>query len=80
VYIFFSSRVAPAKNSPARQSILTLTSCSPASSVLNNLTSKIPFSKLPLTENSQEGVPLIRPVVDDLLDNSRKTGIPFEAS
>lgn len=27
---------------------------------------------------SKEGVPLIKPVVDDLLDISRKTGIPFE--
>ena len=27
---------------------------------------------------SKEGIPLIRPVVDDLLDISRKTGIPFE--
>ena len=28
---------------------------------------------------SKEGIPLIKPVVDDLLDLSRKTGIPFEA-
>jgi L-2-hydroxycarboxylate dehydrogenase (NAD+) len=27
---------------------------------------------------SGEGIPLIKPVVDDLLDISRKTGIPFE--
>jgi len=27
---------------------------------------------------SREGIPLIKPVVDDLLDISRKTGIPFE--
>jgi LDH2 family malate/lactate/ureidoglycolate dehydrogenase len=27
---------------------------------------------------SQEGIPLIKLVVDDLLDISRKTGIPFE--
>lgn len=27
---------------------------------------------------SKEGIPLIQPVVDDLLDISRKTGIPFE--
>ena len=27
---------------------------------------------------SKEGIPLIKPVVDDLLDISRKTGIPFE--
>jgi LDH2 family malate/lactate/ureidoglycolate dehydrogenase len=27
---------------------------------------------------SKEGVPLIKPVVDDLVDISRKTGIPFE--
>lgn len=27
---------------------------------------------------SKEGIPLIKPVVDDLLDVSRKTGIPFE--
>ena len=27
---------------------------------------------------SKEGVPLIKPVVDDLLDISRKTGILFE--
>ena len=26
---------------------------------------------------SKEGIPLIKPVVDDLLDISRKTGIPF---
>ncbi len=29
---------------------------------------------------SKEGIPLIKPVVDDLLDISRKTGIPFEAT
>src|SRR5215469_13749746 len=29
---------------------------------------------------SREGIPLIKPVVDDLLDISRKTGIPFEVS
>jgi L-2-hydroxycarboxylate dehydrogenase (NAD+) len=29
---------------------------------------------------SKEGIPLIKPVVDDLLDISRKTGIPFEIS
>jgi LDH2 family malate/lactate/ureidoglycolate dehydrogenase len=28
---------------------------------------------------SQKGIPLIKPVVDDLRDISRKTGIPFEA-
>jgi LDH2 family malate/lactate/ureidoglycolate dehydrogenase len=28
---------------------------------------------------SREGIPLIKPVVDDLLDISRKTGIPFHA-
>jgi L-2-hydroxycarboxylate dehydrogenase (NAD+) len=27
---------------------------------------------------SREGIPLIKPVVDDLLDISRKTGVPFE--
>jgi LDH2 family malate/lactate/ureidoglycolate dehydrogenase len=27
---------------------------------------------------SQKGIPLLKPVVDDLLDISRKTGIPFE--
>jgi LDH2 family malate/lactate/ureidoglycolate dehydrogenase len=27
---------------------------------------------------SKEGIPLIKAVVDDLLDISRKTGIPFE--
>jgi len=27
---------------------------------------------------SKEGIPLIKPVVDDLLDISRKTGIRFE--
>src|SRR6516162_8993243 len=27
---------------------------------------------------SKEGIPLIKPVVDDLLDISAKTGIPFE--
>jgi L-2-hydroxycarboxylate dehydrogenase (NAD+) len=26
----------------------------------------------------KKGIPLIKPVVDDLLDNSRKAGIPFE--
>ena len=29
---------------------------------------------------SKNGIPLIKPVVDDLLDISRKTGIPFEIS
>jgi len=29
---------------------------------------------------SKEGIPLIKPVVDDLLDISRKTGIPFDAT
>jgi LDH2 family malate/lactate/ureidoglycolate dehydrogenase len=29
---------------------------------------------------SKEGIPLIKPVVDDLLDISKKTGIPFEQS
>jgi len=29
---------------------------------------------------SREGIPLIKPVVDDLLDISRKTGIPFEVT
>src|SRR5499425_846240 len=29
---------------------------------------------------SKEGIPLIKPVVDDLLDISRKTGIPFDVS
>jgi LDH2 family malate/lactate/ureidoglycolate dehydrogenase len=28
---------------------------------------------------SKKGIPLLKPVVDDLLDISRKTGIPFEA-
>jgi LDH2 family malate/lactate/ureidoglycolate dehydrogenase len=28
---------------------------------------------------SKEGIPLIQPVIDDLLDIARKTGIPFEA-
>jgi L-2-hydroxycarboxylate dehydrogenase (NAD+) len=27
---------------------------------------------------SKEGIPLIKPVVDDLLEISEKTGIPFE--
>lgn len=27
---------------------------------------------------SKEGIPLLKPVVNDLLDISRKTGIPFE--
>jgi L-2-hydroxycarboxylate dehydrogenase (NAD+) len=27
---------------------------------------------------SKEGIPLIKPVVDDLLDISRKTGIPLD--
>jgi len=27
---------------------------------------------------SKEGIPLLKPVVEDLLDISRKTGIPFE--
>ena len=27
---------------------------------------------------SKEGIPLIKPVVDDLLDISKKMGIPFE--
>lgn len=27
---------------------------------------------------SKEGIPLLQPVVNDLLDISRKTGIPFE--
>ncbi|HEV8722738.1 MAG TPA: Ldh family oxidoreductase [Candidatus Binatia bacterium] len=26
----------------------------------------------------EEGIPLVKPVVDDLLDISKKTGIPFE--
>ena len=26
---------------------------------------------------TKEGIPLIKPVVDDLLDISRKTGVPF---
>jgi LDH2 family malate/lactate/ureidoglycolate dehydrogenase len=30
------------------------------------------------TVRSKQGIPLIKPVVDDLLDISRKTGIPFE--
>ncbi len=30
------------------------------------------------TIRSKEGIPLIKPVVDDLLDISRRTGIPFE--
>jgi LDH2 family malate/lactate/ureidoglycolate dehydrogenase len=29
---------------------------------------------------SKEGIPLLKAVVDDLLDISRKTGIPFEAN
>ena len=29
---------------------------------------------------SKQGIPLIKPVVDDLLDISRKTGIPFEVT
>ena len=28
---------------------------------------------------SKEGIPLIKPVVDDLLDISAKTGIPFKS-
>ncbi|MEA2658454.1 MAG: hypothetical protein QOF64_1045 [Candidatus Binatota bacterium] len=28
---------------------------------------------------SKEGIPLLRPVVDDLLDISKKTGIPFDS-
>ncbi len=28
---------------------------------------------------SKEGIPLLKPVVDDLLDISKKTGIAFEA-
>ena len=28
---------------------------------------------------SKEGIPLLKPVVNDLLDISKKTGIPFEA-
>lgn len=27
---------------------------------------------------SKEGIPLLKPVVDDLLDISKRTGIPFE--
>ncbi len=27
---------------------------------------------------NKEGIPLLKPVVDDLLDISKKTGIPFE--
>jgi len=27
---------------------------------------------------SKDGIPLIKPVVDDLLDISQKSGIPFE--
>jgi hypothetical protein len=29
---------------------------------------------------SKEGIPLLKPVVDDLLEISKKTGIPFETS
>jgi len=29
---------------------------------------------------SKEGIPLLKPVVDDLLATSEKTGIPFEIS
>ena len=29
---------------------------------------------------SKEGIPLLKPVVDDLLDIAKKTGVPFEAS
>ena len=29
---------------------------------------------------SKEGIPLLKPVVDDLQEMSRKTGIPFEIS
>ena len=29
---------------------------------------------------SKDGVPLLKPVTDDLLDISRKTGIPFSAN
>jgi L-2-hydroxycarboxylate dehydrogenase (NAD+) len=29
---------------------------------------------------SKEGIPLLKPVVDDLLDISIKTGVPFEIS
>lgn len=32
------------------------------------------------TIRSKEGIPLIKPVVKDLLDISKKTGIPFEMS
>ena len=28
---------------------------------------------------SKEGIPLLKPVVDDLIEISKKTGIPFEA-
>jgi L-2-hydroxycarboxylate dehydrogenase (NAD+) len=28
----------------------------------------------------EEGIPLVKPVVDDLLDIKRKTRIPFEAT
>ena len=28
---------------------------------------------------SKEGIPLLKPVVDDLLDIAKKTGIPFKA-
>jgi hypothetical protein len=28
---------------------------------------------------SKEGIPLLKPVVDDLLDISKKTGIPFDS-
>ena len=28
---------------------------------------------------SKEGIPLLKPVVDDLIEISKKTGIPFQA-
>jgi L-2-hydroxycarboxylate dehydrogenase (NAD+) len=36
------------------------------------------WSEKPRRFRSKEGIPLIKPVVDDLLDISRNTGIPFE--
>jgi hypothetical protein len=35
--------------------------------------------RAPEAIRSKERIPLIKPVVDDLLDISKKTGIPFEA-
>ena len=44
---------------------------------------KCGFYPLPPTEaeaiRSKEGIPLLKPVVDDLLDIAKKTGVPFKA-